>query len=130
MKKMTNQIIVEEISKKRYKLIQEMEASWDEELLEYKIDKNSEIDQLEEYILGHLKNGKYNLPFDFIIEELTKLGWAPCILYDDNGHFAISSDGVQSISVDKQDQELTHFIEKDMWKDSLREALDYYLTNQ
>jgi hypothetical protein len=54
------------------------------------------------------------------------LGWA----HDDDGHFAITDDGFQTINQGKNDQQLIHFIEKDMWKNSLREALDYYLTNE
>ena len=126
MKKTTSQILIENLSKKRYEYIKQRENSWNEEKEEYEIDP-SEIDELANQIQDLIKSGRYELPFEFIIEELTKLGDAPCIFYDDNGHFAISGDGYCSVSLEVDDWEGTFFVEKSMWKDSMREALDYYL---
>ena len=121
---------IKNLSKKRYEFIKLRNDSWDTKLEKYTIEEPKEIDELSDTIYKLLFNGRNELPFEFIIDELTKLGQAPCLLYDDNGHFAITGDGMQSISVDIDDQELTHFIEKDMWKDTIREALDYYLNNE
>jgi hypothetical protein len=128
--KSTEQIIIEKLSDERYEYIKQREESWEEEAGHYSVEENPKIDTLADEIFEKIKVWKYSLPFEFIIEELTKLGQSPCLLYDDNGHFAISGDGVQSISIDIEDQELIHFIEKDMWKDSIREALDHYLNNE
>jgi hypothetical protein len=110
------------LSDKRYKLLEERLDG-----LEYDYDP-IEIDQLAEQILKAIKDNKENLTFEFIFEELTKIGWAPCLLYDDNGRFAISGDGFQTVPEDSPaDISMMCFVEKDYWKDSIREALYYFL---
>lgn len=126
--KSTEQIHIENFSKSRYEFLEKFQSSWEPESEEYEIEEPKEIDELAEQILEYIKSWRHALPFEFIIEELTKLGWAPCLLYDDNGNFAISGEGMQTISAEGVDsQELFHFIEKDMWKPTIREALNYYL---
>jgi hypothetical protein len=55
------------------------------------------------------------------------LGDAPNLLYDDNGHWSITSDGFQSVVTVPSDVETHFFIEKEKWKNTIREALDFYL---
>jgi len=125
------EIHIENLSKKRYELNDKYQASWDDEAEDYQNEYPEEIDSLGEEILKYIKLWKNSLPFEFILEELTKLGWAPCLLYDDDGRWAVSGEGMQSVSVnnDNFDCHLSHFVKKDMWKDSIREALNYYLDN-
>jgi hypothetical protein len=89
--------------------------------------QEEKIDNLANQIVALIKEGKDKLPIDFIIEELTKLGWAPCILYDDNGCFAVSTDGYQTISEETSDTTYMAFVPAESWKDTIREALDYFL---
>jgi len=119
---------IKNLSMKRLELHDEYEKSWDGEKEEYLNEWPEEIDDLADQIIDCIKKWDYNLPFEFIMEELTKIGWAPCLLYDDNGRWAISGDGYQNVvSGSPKDVTLTSFVEKDMWKDTIREALDYYL---
>lgn len=119
--------LIIELSKLRYSYIDKRENSWNEETFKYEEDPK-EIDLLQEEILCQIKQNKEQLSFEFIFEELTKLGWAPCLMYDDNGHFAVTADGFQTV-VDGEtaDISMAVFIEKDDWKDSIREALYYFL---
>lgn len=122
---------IESLSNLRYNYLDEYYTSWNEETNEYGEDEPKEIDELSNQILDSIKKWRNELSFEFIIEELTKLGWAPSLLYDDNGHFSIMSDGVQSVAkIDKEDMELIYFVKKDKWKDSIREALNDYLDNE
>ena len=125
---------IQNLSLKRYELNEGYQNSYEEEVGEYgeyAMEWPEEIDVLSDQILDCIKKWRYSLTFEFIIEELTKLGWAPCLLYDDNGNFAISGEGMQSISPDGVDDcHLSHFVEKDMWKPTIRKALNYYLDNE
>lgn len=48
------------------------------------------------------------------------------LISDDNGHWACSYDGIQSVCGDdiSVDVETSFFVPKDMWFDTIREALD------
>ena len=72
------------------------------------------------------------MSFESIIGSLTELGAAPTLLYDDDGHFAIGDEGTQNVLHDKpKDKETTFiaswWIKPNGWKDSIREALYFYL---
>ena len=68
----------------------------------------------------------FNYP---VIEVDKNLGIAPSVIYDDNGHFAVSADGMQEIPVEEEKGTigLTTIVEKEQWKDSPREALESFL---
>ena len=52
------------------------------------------------------------------------------ILNDDNGHWAVSDEGIQPVVTGKpQDLQQTFYTEKKMWKKSIREAIRYYIEN-
>jgi hypothetical protein len=124
----TDKLRIKNLSEKRYKLFDEYNESYDEELCDHTAEYPKEIDELAEEIFDGLKAWRYNLPYEFIIEELTKLGQAPCILYDDEGHFAITGEGFQNVVAgEATDVTIVHFVKKDLWKDTMREALDYHL---
>lgn len=133
MEKNTNQIRIKNLSKKRRELYNIYQDSYDPSIGEfgdYTAEYPEEIDQLAEEIVDRIKSWRQDLPIEFILEELTQLGWAPCLLYDDEGHWAISGEGFQEVALgDPIDMHLTHFVEKKMWKDTIREALNYYLDN-
>ena len=124
----TDKLRIKNLSEKRHKLYMEYQDSWDENPEIYSMEEPKEIEELTDEIFDRLKAWRYNLPYEFIIEELTKLGQAPCILYDDEGHFAITGDGFQNVVMgEATDVEIVHFVEKELWKDTMRGALDYYL---
>lgn len=107
-----------------YKLIEEKLIER-QKLIDDDIETN-QIDFLADEIFDLLVCYNADLPIDFIIESLTKLGNAPSILYDDNGSFAISEDGFQSLS-DDGEQTISCFVKKEQWKPTIREAINYYL---
>jgi hypothetical protein len=96
-------------------------------------DENEEmVDKLAKAIYGSLIGDFKTLEFEFIIEQLSHLGHCPNLINDDNGHWAISSNGVQNVVTgDKPDDVENHFfIEAEEWKDTPREALWYYLLKE
>ena len=112
----------------REKYFSARNETWDEELGEYGHEPE-EIDIIAKQIEEALRKYKELLDIDFIIESLTELGDAPSILYDDNGHFAISSGCIQSVCMEDEPEDFTisHFVEKGMFRDTIREALYKYL---
>lgn len=66
--------------------------------------------------------------------DTERLNWleeheAYALVNDDNGHWACVSDGIQNVPMDDKacDIETCFFIEKDRWKGSIREAIDYVI---
>jgi len=91
------------------------------------------VDLLSEKIWTLLAARQDFLPVEFIIESLTKLGSAPSILYDDNGHFTIGGDGSQNLPTVEEGFETkeTYFegswvVKPGGWKKTIREALKTY----
>ena len=123
---MKEQEYILSLSKIRYEFIDKQNKSWNETTEDYMYNPE-EIDELAGKILRNILEYRDKLSFEFIFEELTNIGWAPCLLYDDNGNFAISGDGMQSISLEPEDTEMYLFVKKEAWKSSIREALNYYL---
>lgn len=97
-------------------------------------DKDSEkydiqIDLLSNQILETIKQFFKELEVDFILEQLSNIGCCPNLLYDDNGHWAISSEGYQNVVIgdDPQDVNTHFFVKAENWKNSPREALYKFL---
>ena len=127
---------IENLSKKREEYVAQRDVFLEEkgewkEGEDYTFEFDPSIDDLGNQILDCIKNWRYALPVEFILEELVKLGWAPCLLNDDAGHFAIVSDGMQNIPDPevKIDIQLEFCVQKDKWHDSIRDALNYFLDN-
>ena len=128
---LTNELRIRNLSEQRLELLDKYDDSWDEEKQDFTLEYPNKIDEIAEEILDRIKKWKNSLSIEFILEELTNLGWAPCLLYDDDGHWAITGTGMQSIGSESPDDcELSHFVKKEEWKDSIRKALDYYLDNE
>jgi hypothetical protein len=131
---MNTQIIKEitDLSNDRYKLIDEKESTWNSEAEKYMCDApeiDARIDEYAEKIGDLLFQYNLELPFEFVMEELSKLGDAPNLLYDDNGHWAVTSEGFQSVCSGDEpvDCELAFDVPASYWKDTVREALEDYL---
>ena len=93
---------------------------------------DKEADVLEQKILTVIKTDFDELPIEFIIETLTKLGQGPNLVYDDNGNFAVSGNAFQPVVVDAEKIEggITVFVEAQQWKETIRLALKFYLDEQ
>jgi hypothetical protein len=110
------------------------EDSWSDEKMDYSIPEPKEIDELGKEIRNALDNHTDELDVDFVLESLTKLGCAPQVIYDDNGHFAISGAGMSPVPMTdsgkfESAETFTAFVEPDEWYDTIREALNHYLKN-
>jgi hypothetical protein len=64
-----------------------------------------------------------------IFTELADEGGCPALINDDNGHWAVTDEGLQSVpdSDEPEDIHTTFFVEKGKWKDTIEEAVKYYL---
>lgn len=88
----------------------------------------------ESSILKKLK--KKEITCDKALEDLSSIGWAPSLLNDDNGHWAVSVDGMQSVSVSTSknnspfDVAMSCFVEKAAWKKSIWEAIVWAIEKQ
>lgn len=95
------------------------------------LDQNDaiEADRLEFLIRRELNDKFDTLPVEFVLESLTHLGDAPNLLYDDNGLWAIVTDGTQPCVSGKQKLEgdMTFWCEKKQWFATIRKAIKYYL---
>ena len=123
---------IKNLLEEREKFLKIREDSWNQESGEWE-NEPEEIDNLADKIWDLLKENCKTIPIDFILETMTSLGGAPCLLYDDNGNFAVSSDGIQSIPEsldDTDDISITHFVEKKFWKPTVREAVCFYLDEE
>jgi hypothetical protein len=69
---------------------------------------------------------------DFILECLTRFGQAPNVMYDDNGLFAVSSDGFQPVVTGRQriDGTISVYVNRKQWKKTIRLALKHYLFDE
>ena len=103
-----------------------------EEKSEYSLDLSEKTDLLATEIEDLLKKHFDDLEFDFILDELSKVGQAPCLIYDDNGFWAISGSGFSTVSFGEKPMnfEISNFVSSDLFKDSPREALRYYMFNE
>lgn len=96
----------------------------------------TQIDALAAEITQIITEHQDTLPVEVMLESLTKLGAAPSILYDDNGHFTIGGDGFQNLpDVELYETQETVFggewmVPAGHWKPTIREALRVYLKDR
>lgn len=90
------------------------------------IDMKNDAEQIEKLKVD--LNNKSITP-DKVLEQLESLGFAPCLMSDDNGHWALTSDGFQNVPKDENpaDISITAFVEAKNWKKTIREAILIYL---
>lgn len=123
---------IKEIIEKRNSIWKTYQDSWDDDKLDYTIPEPKEIDELGSKIRNLVKTHADELEVDFIIESLTQLGEAPNVIYDDNGHFAVSGSGMSAVPMSdsgkfEEEESFTTFVEPEQWYDTIREALNHYL---
>jgi hypothetical protein len=83
-------------------------------------------------ILSEFKKNFNDLDTDFILETYTRLGYAPSLIYDDNGLFAISDNGFNEVVTGREKIEGSFivFVEKRQWKKTIRQALKHYMNER
>lgn len=74
-----------------------------------------------EKILKKFKFKKVSV--DGALTLLAKAGYCPALLNDDNGHWAVVFDGVQSVPLGKGDVTTAFFVEKHRWCKTISQAL-------
>ena len=124
--------VISNLIEERLKFIKIREESWSEEEVRYTIPEPKEVKELGDEIKALLSEHKNTLPVDFILESLTHLGDAPQVIYDDNGHFAVSGNGYSPVPMTESgkfetDESFTTVVTSDQWFDTIREALKHYL---
>ena len=64
------------------------------------------------------------------LEEATARGCCPNVVFDDNGHWACTDDGMQNVLVGDTpgDLESVVWVEARLFRKTIREAIDLYLT--
>jgi len=101
-------------------------------LLEHGIDAPDKIDALAKRIHDLLTQNVETLPFDFMLEQLARLGFPIAVLNDDNGNWAVVADGYQSATFgdDAMDVDTHFWVSARHWKPTLREALKFFLEDE
>lgn len=81
-----------------------------------------------EVILAKVKSGEISI--EQALQELCETGSCPNLLNDDDGRWALVFDGFQDLVIgDKaQDINTSFFVEARYWKDTIKEAVIYSLT--
>jgi hypothetical protein len=122
---------IDRLHKFRYNLIKRKEEGKTNP-----IDNNpitdKDINGLFDEIIKWIKKYFEDLPFDFIMDHLANLGGCPCLINDDNGHWAVTTEGFQNVvsGDEPQDVTTTFFVEAKNWKNTPREALKDFLFNE
>ena len=108
-------------------MTEELIVSEIEVLLELREDTTG--DEIDSNIRKILKDNQKILKVEFILESLTKLGYAFALLYDDNARFAITGDGFNSTVTEKEkiNGSMISIVSKKQWKKTIRKALKHFL---
>lgn len=72
-----------------------------------------------------IKNKDYKI--EDILNTLTSIGHCPNLIFDDNGYWTISSNGIQTIRTKHDDLETQDFIQAKYFKPTIRKAIEYYI---
>jgi hypothetical protein len=126
-------ITIEEIKEKldyRYTLLQKLDESYNDQSGEYELEEPKEIDEISDWLIAIFKKESKLYPFDFVLESLSKIGWDINLLYDGNGRWSVSGDSFQQTAIDEPiNMQIVSFVDKNFWKDSIKEAIHYFLNN-
>lgn len=89
----------------------------------------NKVDVLAKRIHELLTQNVDTLPFDFMLNQLSRLGFPIAVLNDDNGNWAVVADGYQSATFgdDAMDVDTHFWVSARHWKPTLREALKFFL---
>jgi len=80
--------------------------------------------------IDRLKKSVDRLPVDEILHDLANIGFAPSIIYDDNGNWAVISSEFSLVRMkDTDDYTTTIFIKAEEFKPTIREAIKKYIND-
>lgn len=123
--------VITNLVNERQSIWDKYQESYDDKLGNYTIKEPAEIDQLGDKILSLLKEHFDVLPLEFIVDVLTHLGYAPCMIYDDNGNFSYQFGGFCSTRIkDDQDFDYACCIEAGEFRDNQRDALRMFFETE
>lgn len=106
-----------------HRLMQARKALIDNDLVD-----SPEADSLMDGIRGCVLEGWMSLTIETIFEALTSIGASPSLLYDDNGMFAVLSEGYQQAYLTGHGNFEGKWLgELDDWKPTVREAVGAYI---
>ena len=63
------------------------------------------------------------------LNKLTKLGYCPCLIFDDDGNWALSFESTSSVWEGKP-KTTTVVASEDEWKPTIDEAIDYAIKKE
>jgi len=109
---------IKDLISKRYLLLERNE---DEECPE----EMKIIDNIALEVINKLFENRDNLPVDFILESLTDLGFSPCLIFDDDGHWAVDCNGISTVK--SQGVSMINNVSEKLFKESIREAIKHFL---
>ena len=90
---------------------------------------NKERKDEYEYIKGKALTN--NIEVHVALERLSHLGYAPNLLYDNAGHWAVVVDGFQNVVMDEPEDVNMHFyVQKHRWGKTPVEALKLFFTEK
>lgn len=60
-----------------------------------------------------------------LVEEMADNGYCPALIFDDNGHWALTTDGVQTCPSGDEPEDIstTFFVTRDQWQDTATRAI-------
>lgn len=111
---------------KLQKLIKERNRITEKTIKENKV-KDEEYVENGQKILKLINENFNKFDVDLILEALTHLGMAPCVVYDDDGYWAIDDEGMSNIREEDGDFEYSTYVPGKRFKPTIREALKFYL---
>lgn len=93
------------------------------------LDAQQDVAAITNEIWTFIHTYRAELTFESIFEGMTHLGAAPQLVYDDNGLFAVSCDGMSPVFADDKahDMDITTYTKADQWSDTVRGALYHLL---
>jgi len=92
-----------------------------EMLDEKKIDEYT--NKINELIKKHIDS----LDSVFVLEAVTHLGCWPCIIYDDDGHWAVTEENNSPVETTPPYCNNSAITDVKSWKDNIRDAVKYYV---
>jgi len=93
------------------------------------ITDEKKVDEYAVKINEHLKQYIDELDPDFVLDSVTHLGCWPQLIYDDDGHWAVSEEGISNVidTTKETYQQTTTVSDNKSWKDNIRDAVKYYI---
>ena len=113
-----------EILKKKKIIKEEFEKERSRKIEEW-LDKCHDSDF--NYLIKQIKSKM--IPLEEALIQLDKLGFAPSLVNDDHGNWAIPTMAIQNIEIKKSDINSSFFCKKKEFKKTPYEALIYYIKN-